>query len=306
LPVISVVIPTYNRARFLPGVLDAVFVQRDCPPFEVIVVDDGSTDGTGDVLRRVVHPIVTVTLARNAGVAAARAAGVARACGTLLAFHDSDDVMLPGRLGVLAEYLAAHPAVGAVLGNGEVERADGTITGRVVPPALAARFDGRAVGARDILRDGLPVYLQAMLVRRATFDAAGGIDTVLDWHADMELGCRLAVTAPLVFLDRRLFRYRLHDDNVTRDRLRLREGFVAAIRRLRERRPDVLAAVGEGWLRGREARHLYRIARARWGAGDRDGARTAIDDAVALEPRSLRYRWLAWRLGRPLAAQVAR
>jgi len=295
LPVISVVIPTYNRARFLPGVLDAVFAQRDCPPFEVIVVDDGSTDGTGDVLRRVVHPIVTVTLARNAGVAAARAAGVARACGTLLAFHDSDDVMLPGRLGVLAEYLAAHPDVGAVLGNGEVERADGTIAGPVVPPALAARLDGRTVGVRDILRDGLPVYLQAMLVRRATFDAAGGIDTVLDWHADMELGCRLAVTAPLVFLDQPLFRYRLHDDNVTRDRLRLRE-----------RRPDVLAAVGEGWLRGREARHLYRIARARWGAGDRDGARTAIDDAVALEPRSLRYRWLAWRLGRPLAAQVAR
>ena len=59
MPVISVVIPTYNRARFLPGVLDAVFAQRDCPPFEVIVVDDGSTDGTGDVLRRVAHPIVT-------------------------------------------------------------------------------------------------------------------------------------------------------------------------------------------------------------------------------------------------------
>jgi glycosyltransferase involved in cell wall biosynthesis len=306
LPIVSVVIPTYNRARFLPEVLEAVFAQRDCPSFEVILVDDGSTDDTAAVVGRLPHPVAIVTLPRNTGVAAARQAGVARARGTLLAFHDSDDLMLPGRLGVLAAYLAAHPEVGTVLGNGEVERPDGTIADRVVPAEVAARLDGRTVGVRDILREGLPVYLQAALIRRAIFDAAGGIDTALDWHADMELGCRLALTAPLVFLDRPLFRYRLHGDNVTSDRLRLREGFVTAIRRLRARRPEVLDAVGERWLREREARHLYRIARARWGAGDRDGARTAIGDAVVLEPRSLRYRWLAWRLGRAAALQVVR
>ncbi len=296
-PLISVVIPTYDRARFLAAVLDDVFAQRDCPSYEVIVVDDGSHDSPGTVVRASGHPVRLVTLPRNAGVAAARQAGVAASRGGLLAFHDSDDFMLPGRLGLLADHLARHADVGAVLANGITESADGTTLGPVVPPALAMRLDGRAVDARDILRDGLPVYLQAALIRRATFDAAGAIDTSLDWHADMELGCRLALAAPLVFLDRPVFRYRLHESNVTADRLRLREGFVATIRRLRERRPDIVAAVGDGWLRRREARHLYRIARLRWEAGDRGRASTAIGEAVGLEPRSMRYRWLAWRIG---------
>jgi glycosyltransferase involved in cell wall biosynthesis len=295
-PLISVVIPTYNRARFLSEVLDDVFAQRDCPPFEVVVVDDGSTDDTAAAVQATAHPVVLVTLARNSGVAAARQAGAERARGTLLAFHDSDDLMLPGRLGRLAAHLESHPEVGAVLANGDVESAAGTLVGPVVPAALAARLDGQAIGVREILREGLPVYLQSALIRRRVFEAAGGIDTTLDWHADMELGCRLAMVVPLVFLDWRVFRYRLHDDNVTRDRLRLREGFVAAIRRLRERRPEVAAAVGAEWLRQREARHLYRIAKTRWRAGDRSRASVAIREALALEPRSLRYRWLSWRI----------
>src|SRR5207253_1832127 len=105
LPVVSVVIPTYNRARFLPDVLDSVFAQRDCPPFEVVVVDDGSTDDTVAFLRGVRHPIELVTLPRNAGLAVARQGGVTHARGSLIAFHDSDDLMLGGRLGILADYL---------------------------------------------------------------------------------------------------------------------------------------------------------------------------------------------------------
>jgi glycosyltransferase involved in cell wall biosynthesis len=296
-PVISVVIPTHDRARFLHEALDGVFAQAECPPFEVIVVDDASTDDTPAVLARYPHPLRSVRLARNAGVAGARAAGVAEARGTLIAFHDSDDVMLPGRLGALAAYIGAHPEVGAVCANGEVVSAGGTPRGSAVPRALASRFAGRSIGAREILRDGFPFFPQTVLVRRTVLDAAGGIDTDLDWHADWEIGCRLAMVAPVVFLDRAVFRYRLHDDNVTRDRMRMREGFVTAIRRLRERHPDVVAAVGDRWLRRREARHLYRIARARWRGEDSVRARSAIREAVALVPHSLRYRWLSLRVG---------
>jgi glycosyltransferase involved in cell wall biosynthesis len=295
-PVISVVIPTYNRARVIAQALDGVFAQEDCPPFEVVVVDDGSTDETSALIRSYPRPVRLVVSDRNTGVASARAVGVGHARGSLVAFHDSDDLMLPGRLGRLAAYLAEHPEVGAVFANGEVEGADGAPAGRVVPPEVAARLHTRRVDARDILRDGVPFFPQATLIRREVLDAAGGIDTTLDWHADWEIACRLAVVAPVVFLDIPVFRYRLHGDNVSADRLRLREGFVAAIRRLRQRRPDVVAVVGARWLRGREARHLYRIALASLRANDRARARTAIRDALALRPASLRYRWLSWRV----------
>jgi glycosyltransferase involved in cell wall biosynthesis len=295
-PVISVVIPTYNRAAFLPDALAGVFAQRDCPSFEVIVVDDGSTDGTRASLAALPSPVRTVVLPENRGIAVARAAGVAEARGRLLAFHDSDDEMLPGRLGVLAAYLEQRPEVGAVCANGEVESPEGRLVGPVVSHDHARRLDGRRIGAREILRDGLPFFLQAVLVRRDVFDRAGGIDTDLDWHADWEIGCRLALIAPLVFLDRPVFRYRQHAGSLTADRVRMREGFVTAIRKLRASRPELVAAVGEEWLRRREARHLYRLARARWRAHDRARARAAIGEALALVPHSLRYRWLSWRM----------
>src|SRR2546426_7768008 len=128
-PVISVVIPTYNRARFLPEVLADVFAQRECPPFEVVVVDDGSTDETAAVVRSVAHPVEVVKLASNSGVAAARQAGAAQARAPLLAFHDSDDLMLPGRLGHLAAYLPAPPGVRAAFANGQRESAAAGLVG---------------------------------------------------------------------------------------------------------------------------------------------------------------------------------
>jgi glycosyltransferase involved in cell wall biosynthesis len=297
-PVVSVILPTYNRARFLPQALEGILAQRDCPPFEVVVVDDGSTDNTVAVVRSHQGPVRLLILERNRGLAAARQAGVQEARGTLLAFHDSDDLMLPGRLGLLASYLERHPEVGTVFASGEVESVDGTIGGRVVPASLALRLHGRTVSVRDIVRGGLPIYLQAALVRRRVFEAAGGIDVDLDWHADMELGCRLALQAPAVFLDLPVFRYRLHAENITRDRLRLREGFATVLRRIRERNPEAVHMLGARWLRRREARHLYRLSRERWRRGERDPARAAIRRAIDLRPWSLPLRWLSWQMSR--------
>jgi len=262
-PAISVIVPTFDRAHLLPAVLDSVLAQRECPSFEVVVVDDASTDDTPAVLasRR---DLRVVRLSRNGGVARARQAGAERARGALLAFHDSDDLMLPGRLGVLARFLEANPDAGAVFANGLVEADGSPDVGPLVPVALARRLDGRPFGVREVVCERLPVFLQTALIRRAAFDAAGGIDVTLARHADLELTCRLALTGRTVFLDVPVFRYRLHGANQTRDRLALREGMVAVMRRLRERHPEVVTQLGERWFRERERRHLYRIAWRHW------------------------------------------
>jgi glycosyltransferase involved in cell wall biosynthesis len=292
-PAISVIIPAHNRAARLPAVLDSVFMQADCPPFEVVVVDDASTDDTAAAVRA---PARLVRLERNVGVATARQRGAEAARGSLLAFHDSDDFMLPGRLGTLARVMSSHPELAAVYANGVVER-DGHPTGRlIVPDTLARQLDGTRFGVREIFRRQLPVYLQTALIRRASFEAIGGFDTTLARHADLELTCRLVLAAPAIFVDRAVFRYQLHGDNQTRDLVRLREGLVEVMRRLREKRPDAVAEIGAGWFRRRQAKHLYRIARLRRRTGDIEPAGRAIREAVALEPLSLRYRWLSWRI----------
>ena len=259
-PEISVVIPTFNRAAFLPQMLASVFAQTDCPPFEVILVDDASTDDTPAVVAASGLPVILARQERNGGVARARQAGVGRARGRLIAFHDSDDLMLPDRLGALARYLETHPDVGAVFSNGIVASEDGRPAGHVVPDEQAKRLDGRRIGIRDILRDGLPMYLQTALIRRESFERAGGIDTELRRHADLELSCRLALTTAIVFLDRPSFQYHLHGANQTRNRLLLREGLADVMRRLRTKHPECVALCGADWYRQREAKHLRRIA----------------------------------------------
>ncbi len=262
-PIVSVVIPAYNRAHFLAETLASVLAQRDCPPFEVVVVDDGSTDATPALLGGFATAIRTVRLPTNLGVARARHAGAAVAAGSLLAFHDSDDLMLPGRIGRLAAFLDAHDDVDAVFANGLVDGTGAHPGTRVVPGALARRLDGHRVGIRSVLRDGLPLFLQAALLRRGAFDRAGGFDESLARHADLDLACRLVLAGSVVFLDVPVFRYRLHGANQTRDRLKLREGMVAVLRRLR-RHPDAVAELGAAWFRRRERRHLYRIAWRHW------------------------------------------
>ena len=111
-PEVSVVIPTYDRLDVLPEVLAALESQRDAPPFEVIVVDDGSTDGTDRFLESWLPPYQATVLAQdNAGPAAARNRGVAAARGRWVAFLGDDTVPEPG-------WMAAHRAAHRARGDG--------------------------------------------------------------------------------------------------------------------------------------------------------------------------------------------
>lgn len=113
---LSIVIPAYNAAPYIAECLHSVMVQTDCPPFEVIVVDDGSTDGTYEIVEQK-FPEVRLFRQSNAGPGAARNQGAEKAVGEILIFHDADDVMLPGRLSAQGEYMVSHIHVMLSVGN---------------------------------------------------------------------------------------------------------------------------------------------------------------------------------------------
>src|SRR4051812_5349711 len=97
MPLVSVIIPAYNRKAMLCESIDSVLAQN-CRDFELIVVDDGSTDGTADELAARYGTRIRVLKQANRGVAAARNLGVSRSCGEYIAFLDSDDLWKPGKL----------------------------------------------------------------------------------------------------------------------------------------------------------------------------------------------------------------
>lgn len=208
---VSVVIPVHNHARFLPEALESVF-RQSLQPREVIVVDDGSTDGTGEVLRTYAGRIRLLRQA-NRGVAAARNAGAVAASGELLAFLDADDVWHASKLERQAVGFSTDPELGLVHCGVEEVDAQGRL--------LRTRLDGmEGWVSREMLLFRRGVILgggSAAVVVRAVFESVGGFDEGLSTSADWDLYYRIAERCRVGFVPEVLVRYRVHGGNMHRN-----------------------------------------------------------------------------------------
>ncbi|MGH9224460.1 MAG: glycosyltransferase family 2 protein [Acidimicrobiales bacterium] len=191
-------------------------------PHEVVVVDDGSTDETPQVLAGFGSRIVVVRQP-NRGVSAARNAGVARASGDLLAFLDADDEWLPRKLEQQVARMAHEPGLGLVhCGVDEIDAAGRT---------LSSRLDGVEgdIAERLLLFNGVAILGggSGALIPRTVFESARGFDTQLSTSADWDLYYRIAAGHRVGFVEEVLVRYRVHEggmhtnvDLMERDMLR--------------------------------------------------------------------------------------
>jgi glycosyltransferase involved in cell wall biosynthesis len=174
-PLVTVVVAVHNGERFLRPALESLYAQ-DYEPFEVVFVDDGSTDGSAAIARA--FPTLRYLHQENQGLAAARNTGLSLARGELLAYLDDDDLLLPHKLRRQAEYLVANPDVGCVLGRQEIMLEPG-----VDPPEWLTR--DTVFG--DL--DGVP-FVSAM-IRTELLREVGGFDPSYRFAEDRDLFVRL-------------------------------------------------------------------------------------------------------------------
>lgn len=194
-PLVSVIIPTYNRAGTITRAVRSV-LDQDYSPLELIVVDDGSTDETPGILAALAEGGRLGLLRQpNRGVSAARNRGLAHSRGELIAFLDSDDEWLPGKLSAQVEYMAANPAA-QLLQTQEIWFRHGK---RVNPGQKHLKKAG------DIFLDSVKLCLispSAVMIRRSLFDEVGLFDENLPAAEDYDLWLRILRLHPAALIDR--------------------------------------------------------------------------------------------------------
>lgn len=195
-PRVSVILPAYNRETLVGRAIDSVLAQT-WGDFELIVVDDASQDGTRAVLETYrSHPKVRLILSEvNQGGSGARNLGIAAAQGALIAFQDSDDVWLPGKLAAQVAALGANPGAGLCYCASLFSQ--GTHSYYIPEAAVFARLDGDL--SQEMLRRNT-TSTQTLLIRRDVLDQAGLFDTSLKRFQDWDLMIRVAQITPFVFL----------------------------------------------------------------------------------------------------------
>jgi glycosyltransferase involved in cell wall biosynthesis len=246
---ISVIIAAYNAEHTIAETLDSILAQT-LPAAEVIVVDDCSTDGTRDVVRR--YPRVTlIQQPRNAGPAAARNVAAAASHGELIAITDADDLWYPDHLERSAAVLARFPECGiAFSANDRFGREQDTKR-----PDFPAN-EPLAYG--DALLGGNQIHLLTVVIRRALFDAVGGFDATLRYCEDYDLWLRCSLHTKAVYTGAVTASYRTHPGQLNQNLPQMFAGTWRArfnlLELVRTARPelydDLRAKFGRVWANG--------------------------------------------------------
>ncbi|QJD60836.1 glycosyltransferase family 2 protein [Pseudomonas sp. gcc21] len=210
-PLVSVIVPCYNYARYVGDAIASI-LEQDYLNFELIVVDDGSTDGSLEAINKALEchgkeslvKHIEVVSQKNAGVSSALNYGLDRASGEFVATFDADDLMVPGRLSLQVAYLKNNPAVGCLGGRAVRIDEDGKL--------LASKAKNKKVCSYDFeaaLECALVVGGNLAMYRRDALDAVGGYDPdikVQDFQMTLKVaheGYRIDVLSDIITLYRK-------------------------------------------------------------------------------------------------------
>lgn len=205
LPRISIVTLSFNQGRFLAEAIESVLGQH-YPNLDYIIVDPGSTDDSRAIIARHDGRVKTL-LGPDQGPADGLNKGFAAATGDIFGYINADDLLLPGALQIVAHHFTAHPEVGAILGNGLLLDAKGSVR----RPIKSSRYSLTAFG-----HGAMTFCQQGHFFRRSAFAAAGGFNTAnrTSWDAELLIDMGLAGVR-FRNVPERLGCFRLYGDTIT-------------------------------------------------------------------------------------------
>lgn len=285
---VSIIIPAYNHERYIESCVKSVLAQ-DYENLELIVIDDGSSDGTFTVLKSLEADCrrrfkrVEMISRPNKGISATMLEGIALAAGVYFYLPASDDQAKPGAVGRLYDFLSQHPDYALAVGDSEIVDSDGklggldengslaTTAGAIKYRTHAAYMKSLSHGA-DFSTDDFGSYKflilgnhipNGYLIRRKAYDEVGGYRAdmpVEDWFLMLQLAKRYTMK----YLDEILYSYRCHASNTMKNQPLMLKGlaqtFAAELKWATEEAPDALRRVFESMIQSRTRRHdIFRL-----------------------------------------------
>lgn len=223
MPLISVIIPTYNQAKYLEAAIRSVLGQT-FQDFEILVVDDGSTDCTSQVVHGVSDFRIQYIRQENQGLSAARNTGIAASTGRYLAFLDSDDIFLPTKLEHQLRFLESHPGCDLVAGGFIYidERGDTIRENHLWKKIPSLDYD------TWLYR--VPYVIHSILIRREWVVKVAGFDVSFRQLEDWDFGLRLLYAGcHMSWIEELVCCYRLHQANMTRSGISPGQGFIPVL-----------------------------------------------------------------------------
>lgn len=206
---VSVIIPAYNQGHYLGEAIQSCLDQT-YPNIEIIVVDDGSTDNTGEIAQSYKDPKIKYIQKQNGGLSSARNAGIQAASGEYLTFLDSDDTFLPEKISLLLDRLMTNLHLGFVAGHALLidQR------GKTIPK----KFETHLPSPIQNLILGNPFHVGSVMVRKECQEKIGYFDETLRSYEDWDFWLRLAIAGcPMDVIPVPVSRYRFHTGQMTRN-----------------------------------------------------------------------------------------
>lgn len=224
LPLVSIVTPSFNQARFLDATIRSV-LEQDYPRIEYLIVDGGSTDGSVEIIEKYaeglefssplledrqqsvgIHKVNYWVSEKDQGQTDAINKGFARAQGDILAWINSDDTYEPGAISAAVKYLQEHPEVGLVYGDANFIDEGGRVIGK---------FAARQTDYARLRRGYVHIPQQASFFRAGLWREVGPLDPSFYFAMDYDLWVRLAARAPIHYTPQTWANFRLHSSGKT-------------------------------------------------------------------------------------------
>ena len=275
---VSVLMPTYNYARYLPFAIRSVLSQS-FSDLELIIVDDCSTDGSREIIEeweRFDDRVVTVYHDKNRGLAAARNSGLAVSSGEFIAFCDSDDIWLENKLEVQMDALRMAPEVGILHSDGAIIDCHGRLTGELFSGLYHRKGQLLSGALLEELCQRNFLCVPTVIVRREAIRFAGGFDVSLRSLEDWVCWTKISSKYSFWYIDDVLAYYRIHGESLSSNSRRMACSRIEALRILF----DTISGISPKF----RAKMLYSLGMSFLEIGDTSGAAKAFADSAHADP----------------------